>query len=85
MTPMMIKILNQSIEAVAQGTAGHEIDRSHYDRYRGMQKIVNRLAAMDLVILAETVAADKIILTPTTRAYDVMQNDASKAAIYKAA
>lgn len=85
MTPMMIKILSQSIEAIAQGTAGHEIDRGHYDRYRGMQKIVNRLAAMDLVVLAETVEADKIILTPTPRAYKVMQNGATRAAICKAA
>jgi hypothetical protein len=74
---MMIKMLNNAISAIEQGEEGYEINRSHYDGYRGMQKIVDRLAAKGLVQLFEVVGTGTMLLVPTPQAYEVVQTPAA--------
>jgi hypothetical protein len=85
MTRMMIKILNQAIDAIAQGEQGHEIERGHYEGYRGMKKIVDRLVAKELVQLCDVAGTGKMFLVPTPQGYDAVQSQTSDTSVLRAA
>ena len=73
MTRMMTKILSNAIEASEQGLDGYAIQHAHYEKYRGMKKIVDRLVVSGMV---EKRAGDagQFYLVPTAQALALMQN-----------
>lgn len=73
MTRMMTKILSNAIEASEQGLDGYAIQQSHYDSYRGMKKIVDRLVVSGMADKREG-DAGRFYLVPTAQAYVLMQN-----------
>ena len=74
MTRMMNKILNNAISASEQGRGGYAIRQSHYETYRGMKKIVDRLVVSGMVEKLEA-EAGRFYLVPTARALAMMQSD----------
>ena len=75
MTRMMNKILSEAIAAAQQGQGGYAVQHNHYNQYRGMKKIVDRLVISGLVD-KHTAEADHFVLVPTDQARAMMLQDA---------
>ena len=73
MTPMMAKVLCDAIGMIERGEAGYAIQLSHYERFRGMRKMVDRLVSEELVEASRAVK-DCMILVPTSHARDMMKD-----------
>ena len=69
----MNKILCDAINAAAQGRNGYAVRQSHYEKYRGMKKIVDRLIASGMVDKSEA-DAGRFYLVPTEQALAKMQS-----------
>lgn len=72
MTRMMNKILCNAISASEQGRCGYAVRQSHYEKYRGMKKIVDRLVVSGMVDKQEA-GAGRFYLVPTPQALALMQ------------